>query len=75
MNSKLKITLFSDFCMNGISMDSNGATKEYYYPILGKYNFYQSFNERPSFKHAEYNYYIFWAYWAPSYTWMVCNSQ
>ena len=64
--------MFSDFCINGIRVASNGTAKEYQSSTLGKYNFYRSFNGNPSFKHAERNYYI---YWAPDDKWRVCTAN
>ena len=71
MNSRFKIALFLDFC-NGILMNSYGIAKQHLPAILGKYYFYQSFNGNPSFKHAERNYYI---YWAPDDKWRVCTAN
>ena len=66
------ILLDLSLCTNGFTIDSNGITKEHQALALGKYNNYQEYNGRQSFKHAVNNRYL---YWATDGRWKVCSPK
>ena len=57
-----------DYCNNGLSVDSKGIPRLMDSSKLGKYMFHNEINGKPSFKHINNEYYL---YWAPNGVWNV----